>query len=227
MSTHRADRVAVEAITAECRRRLATLRARIEAAGGIGVEIVAVTKGHPVEVVLAAQELGLTVLGENYAQELEAKATMLDQLGNPQPQWHFIGRLQTNKVRLIADRVAVWQSVDRAKLGREIANRAPGASCFAQVNLADDPGKGGCAWDDLDGLVGELADLGLDVLGLMGVGVAGDSAETRSGFERLRAEVDRLGLQHCSMGMSGDLETAIAAGSTMLRIGSDIFGPRP
>ena len=207
-------------------RRFDELRARIDAAGGDDVAVLAVTKGHPIEVVAAAQRLGLSPLGEDRARELAGKVTALQAAALPAVRWHFIGQLQTNKVRQVADHVAVWQSVDRLRLGREIAKRAPGAVVYTQVNLSDDPNRGGCSFDEVDELVEELRGLGLEVEGLMGVGTAGDDDVTSRGFERLRAAVDRIGLAQCSMGMSGDLERAIAAGSTMVRIGSDLFGPR-
>jgi pyridoxal phosphate enzyme (YggS family) len=206
--------------------RAERLRERIDASGGHGVTVVAVTKGHPVEVAVAAAEFGFVDLGENYAQELVDKADLLETLGHDAVRWHFIGQLQTNKVRSLAGRVALWQSVDRSKVGREISKRAPGAEVLVQVNLSADDHKGGCSFGQLDQLVGELADLDLDVVGLMGVGVEGDVGATTIGFRRLRSAVDRLGLRQCSMGMSADLELAIAEGSTMVRVGSDLFGPR-
>jgi len=205
--------------------RLQAVNDRIGAAGGTDVSLLAVSKGHPVEAALAAQRLGLDELGENYAQELAAKADILAERGAGMT-WHFIGQLQTNKVRLIADKVRVWQSVDRLKVGREIAKRAPGATVFAQANLSSEPQKAGCAIDEIDELVDSLRELDLHVAGLMGVGTASDDAETATGFRRLRSACDRLGLAECSMGMTADLELAIAEGSTMVRVGSDLFGPR-
>jgi pyridoxal phosphate enzyme (YggS family) len=205
--------------------RLERVRARMKAAGGENVALLAVSKGQPVEAAAAALQAGLTSLGENYAQELAAKAETLAD-SDPAPVWHFIGQLQTNKVRMIAPQVAVWQSVDRIKVGREIAKRAPGATVFAQVNLSSEPQKAGCSFDDLDELVDQLRDLALVVTGLMGVGSAEDDVSTAAGFRKLRSAADRLRLPECSMGMSADLEIAIREGSTMVRVGSDLFGPR-
>lgn len=207
------------------RERYALVRERMEAAGGADVAVLAVSKGHPIEAALAAQQLGFTELGENYAQDLHAKALILrDQ--EVAMDWHFIGQLQSNKVRMIADHVAVWQSVDRIKVGREIAKRAPGARVFAQANLSLEPQKAGCSFDALPELVEELDALGLQVEGLMGVGTADNTTETAAGFRRLRTAADELGLHQCSMGMTADLEVAIQEGSTMVRIGSDLFGAR-
>lgn len=206
--------------------RLGALRDRIVGAGGSDVTLLAVSKGHPVEAVLGAQRLGLDTFGENYAQDLAAKHAHLLQVGAPVPEWHFIGQLQSNKVRLISQAVAVWQSVDRAKVGTEIAKRAPGARVFAQVNLADDPNKAGCTFRELPALVDHLRGLGLSVEGLMGVGTHADDVATRAGFARLREAVDAHELRECSMGMTDDLELAIAEGSTMVRVGTALFGPR-
>ena len=212
---------------AQISERIANVTRRIAEAGGSdAVQLLAVSKGHDQVAVRAAAHLGLTMLGENYAQELQAKAQALadDAISM---NWHFIGQLQTNKVRVVAEHVHTWQSVDRLKVAREIAKRAPGARAFAQVNLSPATNKAGCSFDELDELVATMGDLDLDVQGLMGVGSAGDDEETKRGFDALRHAVDRLGLQECSMGMTGDLELAVAAGSTMVRVGTDVFGPRP
>ncbi len=207
--------------------RAASVRDRIRAAGGdpAAVVLVAVTKGFGPEVALAAAGAGLEDLGENYAQELVPKVATLDAAGLA-PRWHFLGRLQRNKVRLLAPHVSLWQSVDREALGVEIARRAPGASVLVQVNLSGEEQKGGCAREQVPPLVEALDASGLDVRGLMGVGPAGDPEATRESFRWLRAQVDRLGLDVCSMGMSGDLEVAIGEGSTMVRVGTDLFGAR-
>ena len=129
--------------------RLQQVRQQITEAGGSDVEILAVTKGHPVEVVQTAANVGLKAVGENYAQELIAKF---------QPNAfgisvHFIGQLQTNKVRQIVDLVDVYETVDRASLVVELAKRAQGAHVLIQVNTTDDPRKGGCAPQDAATLV--------------------------------------------------------------------------
>lgn len=208
--------------------RVERVRSRIADAGGDPdvILLVAVTKGFGPEVALAAASAGLIDLGENYAQELVAKAPVLDAAGLL-PRWHAIGRLQRNKVKALAGIVSLWQTVDRLDLGREIAKRAPGASVLVQVNVSDEPQKGGCAPGDAPGLVAALRDTGLDVHGLMTVGRTGPVDEARAGFAALRRLADDLDLPVRSMGMSGDLEAAVAEGSTMVRIGSALFGPRP
>ncbi len=219
------DEVEVQRRQDELAVRLVEVRARIDAAGGSSVALLPVSKGHPVEAAVAARRLGLRELGENYAQELLAKAPIVDAAAGA-VGWHFIGQLQSNKIRALADHVHTWQSVDRLKVGREIAKRAPGARVFAQVNLSAQTQKGGCSFDELDELVDELRTLDLAVAGLMGVGAADDEQATARGFAALRAAVDRLGLTECSMGMTADLELAIREGSTMVRVGSDLFGAR-
>jgi pyridoxal phosphate enzyme (YggS family) len=141
---------------------------------------------------------------------------------------HFIGQLQSNKVRALADVVDVWQTVDRASLADEIAKRAPSAHAFVQVNTTDEPDKGGCAPDATASLVEHCRERGLIVHGLMTVGpTSGDRAGTRDAFSTLRRLADELGLESCSMGMSGDFEIAIELGATHVRIGSALFGQRP
>ena len=208
--------------------RADAVRQRIVDAGGDPdrVRLLAVTKGFGPEVAGAALAAGLVDLGESYAQELVAKAPVLA-AGPVAPRWHLIGRLQRNKVRSLAPLVHRWDSVDRLELGREIAHRAPGATVLVQVNVTDEPQKGGCAPAEVDGLVAALQGEGLVVEGLMAVGRAGDEVATREGFATLVAAADRLGLPERSIGMSGDLEAAVAAGSTMVRIGRDLFGERP
>lgn len=210
--------------------RLETVQARIAAAAvACGrdpgtVTLVAVSKTVPAERVLEAVGAGATDLGENRAQELLAKAPALLAAGVA-PRWHFIGRLQRNKVRALAAAVTLWQSVDRAELIAEIARWAPGAAVLVQVNVDREPQKGGCAPEATADLVARGRDAGLDVRGLMAVPAVG--SDPTPAFRRVRGACDELGLAECSIGMSADLETAIAAGSTMVRVGSAIFGERP
>lgn len=210
------------------RARVETVRNRIADAGGDPerVALLAVTKGFGPEVALAAAAAGLVDLGENYAQELVAKAPVLSE-ADAEVRWHFIGRLQRNKVRSLAPFVSLWQTVDRLQLGLEIAKRAPGAEVLVQVNVSDEPQKGGCAPGEVGDLVAALGDAGLRVEGLMTVGRTGSPDEARSGFALLRSLADDQALAVRSMGMSGDLEAAVAEGATMVRVGSALFGPRP
>ena len=209
--------------------RLAVVRDRIDqAGGGRAVQVVAVTKGFGVEAVEAALALGLDAVGENYAQELLGKAEQLSSAPTAaDPTWHFLGRLQRNKVRHLAGVVAVWESVDRAELVDEIAKRAPGARVLVQANLSGEPQKGGAPLADVADLVAHGRAVGLEVQGLMGVAPAGPAEAARPGFRALVALADELGLPERSIGMSADLEVAVEEGATMVRVGRGLFGPRP
>jgi PLP dependent protein len=215
-----------ESLALEIRRRGAVINARIAAAGGSGVRVMAVTKGHPPEVAIAASAAGYANLGENYAQELIAKDAAFVDAGLKRPSWHFIGRLQTNKVRQLVGIVTLWQSVDRVSLVRELAKRAPGARVLVQVDLAGLGGRGGCAPEQTADLVRVAGDSGLAVEGLMGVGPPGDPEDSRLAFRWLASTAEELGLPQVSMGMSADLEVAVAEGSTMVRVGTGLLGDR-
>jgi PLP dependent protein len=211
--------------------RLDAVRSRIAAAQARSsrsapeVALLAVTKGFGDEVIAAALANGLVELGESYAQELVGKAQRAADAGLA-PRWHMVGRLQRNKVKTLAPHVVLWHSVDRASVGAEIARRAPGAAVLVQANLSGEPHKGGCATGEVPQLVEELRALGLDVRGLMGVGPAGDPERSRDGFATLVDLADRLELEVRCIGMSTDLEVAVEEGSTMVRIGTALFGPR-
>lgn len=212
--------VEVSAVAAALER----VRARITAAGGDDrVQVLAVTKGFGPDAVTAALAAGCRSIGENYAQELVAKREVLGGA-----DVHFIGQLQTNKVRSIAGLVHLYETVDRASLAAEIAKRAPGAAVLVQVDTSGESGKGGVSLADLDALAAQVGDLGLDLRGLMTVGpTAGGPEAARAGFRAVRAAVDRLGLDVCSMGMTDDLEVAVEEGSTQVRVGTALFGARP
>jgi|APSaa5957512535_1039671.scaffolds.fasta_scaffold89099_1 PLP dependent protein len=216
----------VIAVSPDLRQRYDDLLARIAAVDSEPVQVLAVTKGFDVTAVRQAKALGLEAVGENYSQELLTKATQLAEAEETAPDWHFIGRLQRNKIRPMADLVTLWQTIDRVRLIDALANHAPNAAILIQVNVSGESQKGGCAPADVEDLVSHALDLGLDVQGLMTVGVENDAAATLAGFKALRAQVDALDLAVCSMGMSNDLEAAIGEGSTMIRVGTALFGPR-
>lgn len=204
--------------------RLAVVRERIARAGGVGVQVVAVTKTFGIEAVRAAHAVGADAIGENYAQELVAK---LRDEPSRLPV-HFIGQLQSNKVRLVAPYVQVYETIDRASLATEIARRAPGAQVLVQVTTSGEPGKGGRPPEQVAQLVEHCRGAGLDVLGLMTVGpTEGGPEAARPGFRRVRGLLDELGLTVCSMGMTDDLEVAVQEGATQVRVGSALFGARP
>ena len=214
------DEVAIAEALTEVRERIATA-ARSAGRDPEGVTLVVVTKEVGVERIRAAISAGAVDLGENRTADLAAKATTITGM----VRWHFIGRLQRNKVRVAAPHVALWQSIDREELAVEVARRAPGAAVLVQVNMTGEPQKGGCPPDDAAALVDACRAQALRVDGLMTVpALAGDP---RPVFAGVRKMTDDLGLRVCSMGMSGDYEVAIAEGASMVRVGSAIFGPRP
>lgn len=205
--------------------RVEQVRRRIADAGGDPerVTIVAVTKGFGADAVSAAAGAGLFDVGENYAQELLSKAAEVE----APVRWHFLGAVQRNKVSRLAPHVAVWQGVDRIEAGEEIAKRSPGATVLVQVNIDGAPQRNGCAVADVHGLVRDLQRLDLDVAGLMAVATAGDEGLAARQFAAMAAMREELGLRELSIGMTDDLELAIRAGSTMVRIGRALFGERP
>ena len=210
----------------EVARRLLAVRQRIERAGGdpLRVRVVGVTKGFGPAAVSAARQAGLTDLGENYAAELVEKAAAdSDDAG---VVWHFLGAVQRNKVAQLAPLVGVWESVARVAEGERIARFAPGARVLVQIETTGLAGRNGCTPAAAGELVARLGDLGLDVRGLMTVAAPGDDT-AKEAFGTLGRLADRLGLEERSMGMSDDLEAAVAAGSTMVRIGRALFGDRP
>ncbi|HEY8525910.1 MAG TPA: YggS family pyridoxal phosphate-dependent enzyme [Acidimicrobiales bacterium] len=222
--------------------KLAAVRDRIERAGGDTerITLVAVTKGFDASAVRAALAAGVRDVGESYVQELTAKVAALQAEGlgaegsgadagaaGPAPVWHFVGRLQRNKVRKAAPHVALWHSVDRLALGAEIARWAPGAAVLAQVNTTGEETKGGCPPTGVGDLVAGLRELGLDVRGLMTIGPPGPPEGARPAFQLLRELAETHGLKELSMGMTGDLEVAVEEGATIVRVGTALFGPRP
>ena len=194
------------------------------------LRIVAVTKTWPVEVARAALDAGLTRLGESRVQEAEPKIAAL-----PQAEWHFVGRLQSNKVRRAVRAFAVIHSVDSFDLLDRVRDLAaaegkdPGV--LLQVNLSSEDATGGFSAESV--LHGAQALPSSGLTGLMTIAQMGASvAEARMVFARLRELRDRLeqligmGLPELSMGMSADAEAAAAEGATLVRIGTALFGPR-
>ena len=202
--------------TREVRERLGRIRQQVSDAGGDPevVRIVAVTKGRDRLTAAAAVAAGLGELGENYAQELLEKAPGLDGVS-----WHFIGNLQSNKVRRLAPHVAVWQSVDRPRLLGEIARHSPGAEVLIQVAAQPVPGRGGCDPATARRLIAAAKDLGLAPTGLMSMAIPGPPSEVRGQFRQVCSLADALDLPVRSMGTSSDLTLAVQEGANMLRLG--------
>jgi pyridoxal phosphate enzyme (YggS family) len=207
--------------------RLVSIRERIARAGRNPdeVTIVAVTKGFGVEACREALGAGLRILGENRVQEALGK---MDQVSGA--QWHLIGHLQTNKVKQVIGRFALIQTVDSLHLAQAIASRDPHQPVLVEVNVAREPQKSGANPDEAVEVIAAVSAL-LEVRGLMAMGPG--HGDPKPAFEELRRLKDdaqeRTGkpMPVLSMGMSGDFEAALAAGSTMLRLGQALFGPRP
>ena len=192
------------------------------------VSVIAVSKTVEIERIKLAIEAGVKSLGENRVQEARDKVAAL---GRPVP-WHLIGSLQTNKAKDAVQLFDWIHSVDREELARELDRRAHRAErrvkVLVQVNVGLERQKGGVQPDELKPLLDAITGCrNLDVRGLMCIPPAAESAEaSRVWFKRLRELRDAAGLEHCSMGMSGDFEVAIEEGATMVRVGTAIFGPR-
>lgn len=207
--------------------RVAGVRERVERAGGDwqAVTLVAVTKEHH-WAPAAARAAGLADLAENRIERIRDHVSAGDATLQG-ARWHLIGEIQRRKVRDDASSVHLWQTVDRVEEGEAIAAVVPGAHVLVQVNLTGEAQKQGCPPEDAPRLTEQLQALGLDVQGLMGMGPAGDPEAARPGFRKLVALAERLTLPVRSIGMSDDLEVAVQEGSTMVRIGRALFGPRP
>ena len=202
------------------------------------VRIVPVSKTHPYEVIKWGMEAGIRIFGENYVQELCEKQESASREGLL-PEWHFIGHLQTNKVKYIAPFVSMIHSVDSLHLAEEISKQAEKCGrtidILLQVNSSGEQSKSGCepeAIFDLYEQVSKLSNLSLK--GLMTIGsFSYDEEVYRGEFRLMKRLLDELNerfpeakLNELSMGMSGDFEAAIEEGSTMVRIGTAIFGER-
>ena len=240
--------------------RLDQVRNRIEKAAlqaGRGVDsitLLGVTKGQPAAAIRAAREAGLTDFGESYLQEALEKITALtgpedapgagadrrpaDIAALHHLTWHFIGRLQANKTRPVAERFAWVHAVDRLKIAERLAEHrpyyAPPLNVCLQVNVAGELSKGGVGFAELPALAAAVRALPrLKLRGLMCLPPQADDPERqRLWFRKLREAIDELNhtgleLDTLSMGMSGDLEAAIAEGATIVRVGTALFGPRP
>lgn len=201
---------------------------------GETITIVGVSKTQPPSAVRAAASAGISHFGENYLQEAMAKIAAVD---DPALQWHFIGRIQSNKTRQIAEHFDWVETVDRPQIADRLstqrpANREP-LNVLIQLNLHGEPQKGGVNADGLMPLAAHISQLpGLRLRGVMSIPPAGlDPEGSRAGFLAVRDAALRL-RQHgfptdtLSMGMSADFELAIACGATSVRIGTALFGER-
>jgi PLP dependent protein len=203
---------------------LEAVRRRIESTGTdpAGVRLVAVTKTFGSDAVRVAYELGLRHFGENYVEELCEKHSTLEP---DDAVWHFLGALQTNKIARALRCADVLSGVTRARELDKIVSIAPGATIDVQVDFTGEAQRNGASPDDVEGLVAHARELNLKVRGLMVVAPPGEE-RTRVAFASTVALADRLGLKERSMGMSEDLEIALEQGTTELRLGRALFGPR-
>lgn len=215
---------------------LSRIRAAADAANrdAADVTLVVVTKNHPAELVLELLACGARHFGENRDQEAAPKAEAVRAQSPIAHDWHFVGQLQSNKVKSMLDYTSVLHSLDRpsllAELVKQLDRREQTLDVFIELNLTDDPGRGGIQPANLEEFAESV--LGQPRLNLLGVmGVVGLGVEPERDFERIRQSSELLrrlssDSRFISAGMSGDFETAIAFGATHLRIGSAITGPR-
>ncbi len=201
------------------------------------ITLVAVSKTFGIEKVKEAVEAGVLDLGENYVQELTEKK---GGLGDPNIRWHFIGHLQTNKVKYIAEYVHLIHTVDSERLGNELQKRGTKAgrtlNALVEVHTTDEATKYGVSPEKTVELVKKLSKFDrLKILGLMTMGpFADDPNDSRPSFQQLaylkmhieKEAIDNIQMKHLSMGMTHDFEVAIEEGATIVRIGTSIFGER-
>lgn len=212
---------------------LAAVRARLaQAASAAGrnpaeVSLIAVSKEQPWDRIAPVLDAGQTVFGENRVQEAEGRWAPVRESGRA-VALHLVGPLQTNKARAAVGLFQAIHSLDRPKLATTLARLADETGgcpdLFVQVNVGEEPQKAGCLRADTDALVAEAQGLGLPVKGLMCI--PPDGADPSPHFAWLRERAAALGLPWLSMGMSGDLEAAVAHGATHVRVGAAIFGAR-
>jgi pyridoxal phosphate enzyme (YggS family) len=197
-------------------------------------ELVAVSKTHPVEKILELYRAGQKIFGENYVQELVAKKKQIDALGISDLEFHFIGRLQTNKIKLVLPCVTTVHSVDSLRIYEEIIKRADSLqkplSIYFQINIDEEDSKGGFEVSDLDALALRLTEMNskwVKPIGLMCIpDPERDHAVAYRAMKTLSLKYAKTFGTGLSMGMSNDFEEALVHGATSVRIGSAIFGPR-
>ena len=196
------------------------------------VTLVVITKNHPAQLVLDLLELGAKDFGENRDQEAAPKAEQVRATSTVEHRWHFVGQLQSNKVKSALEYSSVLHSLDRESLLQALVKQqiSKPLDVFIQLNLTDDPGRGGIEPKNLEGFAEKvLAAPNLNLIGVMGV--AALDREPEVDFETIRDASQKLqvlapGARFISAGMSGDFEKAIAFGATHVRVGTAITGKR-
>lgn len=225
----------------DIKKNMAEIRERMDTAAKkahrdpASVVLVAVSKRHSVEAIVEAYEAGQRDFGENYAQELRDKSKELAELKDI--RWHFIGNLQRNKIKYVADSVSLLETVDSVRLVEELDKHAQKHNriieCLIQVNVGEEEQKSGCTAEDAADILEAIkASKNLKPAGLMTIPPWDlESEQTRIYFKTLKKLREEMGgvevLPHLSMGMSHDFEVAIEEGATYVRVGTAIFGERP
>jgi pyridoxal phosphate enzyme (YggS family) len=187
-------------------------------------KIIAVSKTQPFEVNLAAWDAGIKVFGENYAQEFEKKATAI-----PQAEWHFIGTLQRRNVGKVVKNAKFIHSVDSEKLIKRLGYFKYQGKALIQINISKELSKSGVSYDlhEIELLLHEALKYNLSIVGFMTIGGFTWSKERiREEYSNFQTFISKFNLQEVSLGMSDDWQEAIRSGSTMVRIGTRIFGER-
>ena len=207
----------------EVKERAQELAETVKTKSGGNAILLPVTKGFGVGEVQAMLEVGLTKVGESYAQEILEKAKSIT---DDRLDWHMIGRIQRNKVRKLSETVDLWHSVDREELIAEISKHKSDSKILIQVDMNDRHEQGGCSPENVPNLIEFASDKGVKVEGLMTIGVDHDIEATKNIFAELAKLSKKMGLKEISMGMSNDFEIAIDYGATILRVGRSIFGER-
>ena len=221
----------------EVRERILQACGRVGRSDAEAITIVAVSKGHPTDVLCAAREAGLDAIGENRVQEARRKWEEVGDLGL---DWHLIGHLQRNKVRHALEMFSLIQSVGSLRLAeaisQEAATQGGEAAVLVQINSSGEAAKGGFPDEEADAAVREIGELPhVRVLGLMTMApftrdeevLRGTFRRAKASFDRCADKVDKFEALHLSMGMTNDYEIAVEEGSTMLRLGTALFGERP
>ncbi|SNY46323.1 hypothetical protein SAMN06297280_1076 [Arsukibacterium tuosuense] len=195
------------------------------------VQLIAVSKTKPVSAITAAYQAGQRQFGENYPQELLSKAEQLTAL--PELEWHFIGPLQSNKTRLVAEHASWVHSIDRLKIAERLSAQRPASQkplqVLLQINISDEDSKAGISAAQLPELATAVAKLPqLQLRGLMAIPAPGDSERAFAAMQQLSKKLRQQhpGATELSMGMSDDWPLALQYGATMIRLGTAIFGAR-
>lgn len=201
------------------------------------IKLLAVSKTKPVEKIIEAYAAGQRRFGESYAKEAELKIKEIKSMGYEDITWHFIGPIQSNKTKIIAECFDIVESLDRVKIAKRLSEQRPAdlppLDVLIQVNISSEPQKSGCTFEEIDEIASYVRSTSnLRLTGLMGVAEnTTDSSEITAQFARLQQKFESMksndeNISVLSLGMTGDMAEAISCGSTEIRIGTAIFGAR-